>query len=317
MEKDIKESRELTLQLFIATPAIIKLIDKHREHLKQYRDSIVNFETPKLSKIGLDNLTELINKLLPGESLIQTLPQSTITQLKGHYEGSPENEIFEGADNTVQFQVYLIIVGRLCRDYLDALELYEKYSNVFNRYYSHIFSRSEFTGEINWEISRQRMIEVLRSNFMERYDNVQPEFKIKNEALSIAFFILSQSPNATYDVKTKEKGLLFEEECACCLKDSGFDVEMTRKTGDFGVDLIARKNGLSYAVQCKALGMPAGISSVQEVIAGRLHYATDYALVVSTQGFTASARQLAQTASVMLLSCDKLYDLEHLTRYLG
>ena len=44
----------------------------------------------------------------------------------------------------------------------------------------------------------------------------------------------------------------FEYFCADLLEDHGFkSVEVTRGSGDYGVDVLAEKEGVTYAVQCK------------------------------------------------------------------
>ena len=46
----------------------------------------------------------------------------------------------------------------------------------------------------------------------------------------------------------------FEYFCADLLEDHGFkSVEVTRGSGDYGVDVLAEKEGVTYAVQCKRM----------------------------------------------------------------
>ena len=56
------------------------------------------------------------------------------------------------------------------------------------------------------------------------------------------------------------EGHEFEYFCADLLRDKGFlDVEVTRGSGDFGVDILAEKDGVTYAVQCKCYNAPSGL----------------------------------------------------------
>ena len=55
----------------------------------------------------------------------------------------------------------------------------------------------------------------------------------------------------------------FEFFCAELLEQQGFmDVEVTRGSGDFGVDILAEKDGVTYAVQCKRYNSPVGVEAV-------------------------------------------------------
>ncbi len=45
-------------------------------------------------------------------------------------------------------------------------------------------------------------------------------------------------------------------------------VEVTRGSGDYGVDVLAEKEGVTYAVQCKRYDGPVGVKAVQEAYAG-------------------------------------------------
>ncbi len=65
----------------------------------------------------------------------------------------------------------------------------------------------------------------------------------------------------------------FEYFCADLLEQNGFiDVEVTKGSGDYGVDVLAEKDGVTYAVQCKRYDGPVGVKAVQEAYAGRDYY---------------------------------------------
>ena len=56
------------------------------------------------------------------------------------------------------------------------------------------------------------------------------------------------------------EGHEFEYFCADLLEKQGFtEVEVTRGSGDFGVDILAEKDGVTYAVQCKRYHGPVGV----------------------------------------------------------
>ena len=72
---------------------------------------------------------------------------------------------------------------------------------------------------------------------------------------------------------TKEYDLMdgrdFEFFCAELLEKRGFlEVEVTKGSGDNGVDILAEKDGVTYAIQCKRYEEPIGVKAVQEAYAG-------------------------------------------------
>lgn len=76
------------------------------------------------------------------------------------------------------------------------------------------------------------------------------------------------------------EGHEFEYFCADLLRKNGFvDVSVTRGSGDQGVDILATKDGIKYAVQCKNYATPLGNTPVQEVVAGKIFYKVRFELV--------------------------------------
>ncbi len=107
----------------------------------------------------------------------------------------------------------------------------------------------------------------------------------------------------------------FEYYCADILKAHGFiDVEVTKGSGDFGADILAEKDGVTYAVQCKCYDKPIGVKAVQEIYAGRDFYDRMVGVVMTNQYFTQPAVELAQKLNIMLWDrgyIDAMKDEEH------
>ena len=96
-------------------------------------------------------------------------------------------------------------------------------------------------------------------------------------------------------------GTEFEVYVAARLRRAGWQVTFTAASGDYGVDLIARRDDKSVAVQCKRLGKPVGVAAVQQVVAGARHHGCARSIVISNQEFTAAAQQLAFTHNCQLI----------------
>lgn len=101
-------------------------------------------------------------------------------------------------------------------------------------------------------------------------------------------------------------GVEFEEFVAAQLRTSGWGVTHTASTGDYGVDLIARRDGTRMAVQCKRLAKAVGVAAVQQVVSGALHHGCNRTVVVTNQAFTKAARQLATTHDCRLVGREQL-----------
>ena len=96
-------------------------------------------------------------------------------------------------------------------------------------------------------------------------------------------------------------GVEFENYIAAQLRSAGYTVAMTPATGDYGVDLIARKGRDCVAIQCKRYGKPVGVAAVQQVVAGAMHHRCTTSMVVSNREFTPAAKRLAGTAGCRLV----------------
>lgn len=102
----------------------------------------------------------------------------------------------------------------------------------------------------------------------------------------------------------------FEGNCKKILEKAGWTARTTPKSGDQGVDVIAQKDGKLIVVQCKLYNQPVGNKAVQEIVAGKTYYHADYAVVVSNNTFTKSAKQLAKSCDVTLLNVKKLKEID-------
>lgn len=98
----------------------------------------------------------------------------------------------------------------------------------------------------------------------------------------------------------------FEGNCKKILEKAGWEARTTPKSGDQGVDVIAKKEDILIVVQCKFYSQPVGNKAVQEISAGKTYYKADYAVVVTNNTYTKSARQLANSCGVILLNIKQL-----------
>lgn len=106
------------------------------------------------------------------------------------------------------------------------------------------------------------------------------------------------------------EGHEFEYFCADVLRSNGFtNVEVTKGSGDQGIDILAEKDGIKYAIQCKCYNSDIGTKAVQEAFSGKTFYNCHISVVMTNRYFTPAAKQLADKNGVILWDRDKLNSL--------
>jgi restriction system protein len=111
----------------------------------------------------------------------------------------------------------------------------------------------------------------------------------------------NRRPGASMIAIDAMTGTEFEDYVAARLQRAGWRVTFTPVVGDYGVDLIAEKQGRSVAIQCKRHSNSVGLAAVQQVVAGARHHGCTKSIVISNQEFTQAAQQLAFTHGCQLI----------------
>lgn len=241
----------------------------------------------------------------------------------------PRRKVLDTLQNT---ESLIGLKYKLTRPYFIRGLLWKELDNFINE-------AKEFLSVMKIYLSFDRQINTLyRNNFRQNFDGDADLHKITGE---ISKFLRHESvalPSEVYgwtekdrrdEVATKlawianqnlgnqpkpvvQNGVQFEEEVANKLEALDFVIDRTPVIGDFGADLLAQKDDLRYAIQCKAHSRPIGIKAVQEAVGSRQYYKCDYGVVVASSSFTPAAQELAQETRVILISDDDLARLEFL-----
>ncbi len=95
-------------------------------------------------------------------------------------------------------------------------------------------------------------------------------------------------------------GHRFEEYLGTLFRRLGYQVELTRRRGDYGADLVITKGKTRTAVQAKRWSKTVGVKAVQEAVAAKGMYGCEAALVVANREFTQQAQKLARANQVEL-----------------
>jgi len=147
-----------------------------------------------------------------------------------------------------------------------------------------------------YSYSRPRRILMSQEEFVKQYEPEQPELKIHQDKLKKDFDVIDQMD-----------GLQFEHFCCSLLLQNGFyNVNVTRGSGDHGVDLLAEKDDIRYAIQCKCFSADLGNTPIQEVYAGKEMYNCHVGVVMTNRYFTSGAEELAKKTRTLLWNREKL-----------
>ena len=138
----------------------------------------------------------------------------------------------------------------------------------------------------------------------------------------LVWLILSAIKKRKIDKQNKHKVAVFNmsqidslsgEEFEILLKDIferlGYDVCLTKKSHDYGADLIAVKKKNKLLVQAKCYSKVVGVKAIQEIVASRKHYDASEVIVATNNYFSKDAMVLADENSVKLLDRDALFEL--------
>lgn len=102
----------------------------------------------------------------------------------------------------------------------------------------------------------------------------------------------------------------FEQWCADLLGKNGFsNIRLTKTSGDQGADIIAEKDGIRYAIQCKCYSSDLGNKPIQEVNTGKMVYRCQIGVVMTNRYFTKGAKEAAEATGILLCDRDALASL--------
>ena len=101
-------------------------------------------------------------------------------------------------------------------------------------------------------------------------------------------------------------GVEFEHYIGTLLQSVGYKVSFTAQTGDYGVDILAKRNHVTYAIQAKRYSGSVGNHAIMEAIAGKTYFRSDKAIVLTSNYFTLHARMQAAASNCILIDRNKL-----------
>ena len=139
------------------------------------------------------------------------------------------------------------------------------------------------------------------------------EFELKSQSIPASFSseLFNIQKYAPLNKNSSMSGVEFERYCAFLLSKNNFEnVKITPQSGDHGIDLLAEKDDITYAIQCKCYSSPVGNAAVQQAHTGKELYKKDIGVVLTNSSFTKQAISEAESLGIKLWDYIKLEEFE-------
>lgn len=210
--------------------------------------------------------------------------------------------------------------------YLYKKDLKDRIYNAVNEHYDtlcikreHSIYYDDYGNEICDGFAKELIYFVENVIFPNKYIDMDKKFKYAQMVGDMMNKVQAERPRSELSESEEELIMFaenspdpyeFEGNCKKILEKAGWSARTTPKSGDQGVDVIAKKDDILIVVQCKFYTQPVGNKAVQEILAGKTYYKADYAVVVTNNTYTKSAKQLAKTCGVVLLNIKQLKNVD-------
>lgn len=238
---------------------------------------------------NLQNLTDLVNHKLGTKYTIESIKHFLIMYEKEQNISLFNKEISKLKNKSSKNIAKLLITLEPEKDFTNKMD----YEGIFEELTNFLSSKNIFHNpvEIHQELNEQYKLKKV-IEFEER---------------------LKRNHDTKLSVEEIEhlNGFEFEELIGDLFKKAGYKVNVTKKSGDQGADLVVEKEGFSTAIQTKKHTGNVGNKAVQEVVASMKFYDCDEGMVITTANFTKSAYELASRNKIKLVDkkgLNKLFD---------
>lgn len=287
-----------------------------------------------LSQLSNENIDTIKKRLshLPNNSEIEETVQNFIDGNFEYFTSIIWNEFGSGITNaTIYWLVYNLILSSACLMYGGSflnitkhdIDYYENYSceEIISEYienqYDTICSDPEtyYCFCLYFLVSQKMIIDESTGSpyvgILSGYEKYYTYFynalneKEKRQQLDLFKQQLNKSQetiskHVTIDDIDLMSGLEFEQFISDYFHQKGYHTEITKGSGDQGIDVIAEKGSIRIGIQVKCYSGNVGNAAVQEAVAGKAFYKLDKVMVITNSHFTSSAVELAQVNNVIL-----------------
>ena len=167
-----------------------------------------------------------------------------------------------------------------------------KKEDIKEKYINEIDALAQDKGKLENTISK--LIE------QEKFHQEKVELRIKMLREAEKYFIESY-----LDAIDTKPGIKFETFMGGILRKIGYEVEVTKASGDNGADIIAKDKFKKYAIQCKRYTGNVGFDAVKEAHTAKDIYDCDVGVVLTNvENFTKEAIENSRKLNVLLWNRD-------------
>ena len=211
----------------------------------------------------------------------------------------------------------MILYQKLKKKLLDELPkdlqtIVEKNFNTVAAAYRSAVSSNAF-GKKNYDKFAPQLEEYLQDNskvLNKLKDEFDTDVEFNVDAL-IEFIELSlKELDKEFEYTDDMNPYDYEHFCATEFNKIGWVAKATQGSSDQGVDVIATKGDITLVAQCKKFMKPVGNKAVQEIVAGMKFYGASIGLVIAPNGYTNSAKKLAEANNIKLIHHSEIESLE-------
>ncbi len=144
---------------------------------------------------------------------------------------------------------------------------------------------------------------------LDGFNKAVEDYSIKYKLLHMTTEEYSKVEQIKAQFRNAVTGQDFENVLKLLYEYMGYEVKMTKTTGDQGADLIIKKHGVVGAIQAKYYSSQVGNSAVQEIVAAMNFYGAQKGFVITNSTFTKAAYELAEANNIELIDGAKLDNL--------
>lgn len=105
-------------------------------------------------------------------------------------------------------------------------------------------------------------------------------------------------------------GHAFESELASLLIRVGLSCQLTRATGDEGVDIWINHDGYQIPLQCKRHNSPVGVGAIRDLLGAMTHARASTGILASVSGFTRGAKGFADSNRIVTIDLDQIMEIQ-------
>ena len=272
-EDSLSSSENTLLGIAVVKQAVENMVEVIQEEHSEYTDEEISFACwEAIKRVSVSFYSDMWEEKY-GKYIDEPLKQNTSTE----------------ADGTLDKYIEEII---RCNE-IDDTDIWVM--GIFTYY---LMDKGYATGELYFP----PYYEIAIQAFNTIRDNVKKnQFKEKLKGT-----VKKQETHYTIDDIDMMNGNEFEYFICELYTKMGYRAEVTKQSGDQGLDVIAEKGDKKIGIQAKCYSGTVGNSAVQEAVAGKSFYHCDKVIVITNNFFTSSAKELAQSNDVILWDRDIL-----------